>query len=130
MDMKRLSIGVLLSLVLSCLIVFTPQNAIAKPLKNCGSASTKNSRVLENVVCKDGSPNLAATKKLKFATPQMMKLKRNSTMHQIYLAICKDWTDNTGPDLMVTYEYLSALYDWKDAKHLDVYSNYPDCDTY
>ena len=107
-----------------------PQTALAKPLKSCGTASNKGSRVLENVVCKDGSPNSNATKKLKSNTPQMMKLKKKSTMHQIYVSICKDWANSTGPDLMVTYDYLSALHNWKDAKHLDVYSNYPDCDTY
>lgn len=123
--MRRINI-VLLAIAL-CLI---PNAAEAKPLKSCGSVGTKGFRVLQNVVCKDGSPNSRAVKLLKQNTPQMMKLKKNSTFHQIYVAICKDWYNSTGPDLMVTYDYLVALYDWNDSQYQAVYSNYPDCDKY
>ena len=104
--------------------------ANAKPLKSCGPSGTQGARVLQNVVCKDGSPNSRATKLLIRNTPQMMKLKKNATFHQIYMAICKDWRNSTGPDLMVTYDYLVALYDWNSSQHQAVYSNYPDCDKY
>lgn len=112
-------------------LVGMPQNiASAKTLKSCGAASFAGARVLQNVVCKDGSPNTSATNKLRVITPLMMKLKKSDTMRQIYSAICKDWASSTGPDLMVTYSYLAALYDWRDKIHLAVYGNYPNCSKY
>ena len=104
--------------------------ASAKPLKNCGAVNYAGGRSLQNVVCKDGSPNAMATSKLRVSTPLMMKLKSNATMHQIYVAVCKDWGKSTGPDLMVTYSYLVSLYNWTDKAHLAVFSNYPNCDQY
>jgi hypothetical protein len=104
-------------------------SAFAKPLTSCGAAKY-DTRLLQNVVCPNGAPNSQATKLLKAATPIMMQLKKSSSMHLIYQAICKDWKHSTGPDLMVTFDYLVALNDWTAKRYLDVYSNYPDCDQY
>ena len=115
-----------------CVLFTLPQisTASAKPLKNCGAVGYAGGRLLQNVVCKDGSPNAAATVKLRLSTPLMMKLKSNASMHQIYAAVCKDWANSTGPDLMVTYSYLVSLFNWTDKTHLAVFSNYPNCDQY
>ena len=127
--MKRIQ-ALLLSVFLIISSVAIVPGAQAKPLKACGKVGYEGGRVLQNIVCKDGSPNSSATKQLKSNTPNMMKLKKNATFRQIYAAICKDWGDVTGPDLMVTYDYLSALHDWKSRQHQAVYQNYPDCDQY
>jgi hypothetical protein len=105
-------------------------NAEAKMAKSCGSPTIVGSRTLQNIICKDGAPNKLAAQFLSQETPKMMKLKKNSTMHSIYQAICADWKHSTGPDLMNTYDYLVALNDWKASRYQDVYSNYPDCDKY
>jgi hypothetical protein len=103
--------------------------AFAKPLTSCGAAKY-STRLLQNVVCPNGAPNSQATRLLKTASPSMMALKRSASMHLIYKAICNDWKHSTGPDLMVTYDYLVALNDWTAKRYQDVYSNYPDCDLY
>ena len=114
---------------ISILVNFAP-SAEAKTPKSCGSPTIVGSRTLQNIICKDGSPNKLAAQFLAQETPRMMKLKKNSSMHSIYQAICLDWKHSTGPDLMNTYDYLVALYDWKASRYQDVYSNYPDCDKY
>ena len=124
----RFLIVMLSSLVTLNLVLLNP--ASAKPMKACGNSGLQGGRVLQNVICKDGSPNRNAKTRLVANTPVMMKLKRSSTFHEIYLAICKDWKMSTGPDLMVTYDFLRALHDWQSSQYLDVYRNYPDCEKY
>ena len=119
----------LATLVIACSVILAPQ-AEAKTPKACGSPNLVGSRTLQNVVCKDGSPNKLAAQFLALETPRMMKLKKSASMHSIYQAICADWKHSTGPDLMNTYDYLVALNDWKATRYKDVYSNYPDCDKY
>ncbi len=128
---NKLSTGlkVLLVLVVAASTV-NLESANAKPLKSCGVVSTAGGRTYQNVVCKNGFPNSQATRLLKQATPLMMKLKKTASMHVIYQAICKDWQHSTGPDLMVTYDYLVALNDWTASRYQNVYSTYPDCDQY
>jgi len=60
----------------------------------------------------------------------MMQLKKTASIRSIYQAICKDWKNSTGPDLMVTFDYLVALNDWTAKRYVDVHSNYPNCDRY
>ena len=125
------SLALLSTLVITSILVgnLSSPSAFAKPLTSCGAAKY-GTRLLQNVVCPNGAPNSQATRLLRTATPSMMALKRSSSMHMIYQAICKDWKHSTGPDLMVTFDYLVALNDWTAKRYRDVYSNYPDCDLY